>query len=99
VVNTGTVIEDNVILNTGCTVDHHNYIGSHAHLAPGAHLGGDVRIGEGALVGIGTTVIPGRRIGDWAVVGAGSVVTRDIPPYTTAVGIPARVIKRHEPEG
>jgi sugar O-acyltransferase (sialic acid O-acetyltransferase NeuD family) len=96
VVNTGTVICDDVILNTGCTVDHHNYVGSHAHVAPGVHLGGNVHIGEGAFIGIGTAVIPGCSVGEWAMIGAGSVVTKDIPPYATAVGMPARVIMKKE---
>lgn len=98
VVNTGTIIGDNVILNTGCTVDHHNHIGPHVHVAPGAHLGGDVSIEEGALIGIGAIVIPGRSIANWAVVGAGAVVTKDIPPYATTAGAPARVIRKHEAE-
>lgn len=97
VVNTGTVVGDNVILNTACSIDHHNYIKSHAHIAPGTHLGGDIHVGEGALVGIGVSVIPGRSIGDWATVGAGAVVIRDVPPFATAVGVPARFIKQHEP--
>lgn len=93
IVNPGSVIGANVILNTGCTVDHHNRIGDHVHIAPGVHLGGDVQIEEGGFVGIGATVMPQRRIGAWSVVGAGALIHRDVPPWTVAVGVPARVVK------
>lgn len=99
VVNTGTVIGDNVILNTSCTVDHHNRIGDHVHIAPGVHLGGNVKIEKGAVIGIGANVLPERIIGAWSVIGAGSVVTKDIPAHVTAAGVPARVIQRHRPGG
>lgn len=89
VVNTGSMIGDDVILNTGCTVDHHNRIGDHTHIAPGAHLGGDVRVGEGALVGIGATVMPQRHVGDWSVVGAASLVHRNVPDCSIVIGVPA----------
>ena len=92
VVNPGAHIGQGVILNTACTVDHHNRLGDYVHLGPGVHLGGDVEVEEGALIGIGATVMPQRRIGAWSVVGAGAVVTRDIPAYTTVVGVPARAI-------
>lgn len=97
VVNAASAIADNVILNTGSTVDHHNEIGAHAHIAPGVHLGGTVRVGEGALVGIGAAVLPGRRIGTWATIGAGAVVVQDIPDGAVAAGVPARIIKRTAP--
>jgi sugar O-acyltransferase (sialic acid O-acetyltransferase NeuD family) len=94
VVNTGSVISANAILNTGSTVDHHNHIGAHAHIAPGAHLGGHVTVGDGVLVGIGATVMPGQRVGAWSVVGAGTLVHRDVPEKVTAVGVPARILKQ-----
>lgn len=94
VVNTGSAVGADVILNTSCSVDHYNTIADHVHIAPGVHLGGDVTIGEGAFVGIGATVIPQRIIGEWSVIAAGSVVTKDIPPYSMVAGVPARVIRK-----
>jgi len=53
-----------------------------------------VSIGDGSWLGHGTIVLPGARIGKHVVIGAGSVVTGEIPDYSVAVGNPARVIKR-----
>ena len=52
-----------------------------------------ILICKGAWVGAGATILPGIRIGKHAVVGAASVVTKDVPDYAVAVGNPARVIK------
>jgi acetyltransferase-like isoleucine patch superfamily enzyme len=87
-------VGSNVILNTGCSIDHHNVIGDHAHIAPGARLGGNVTVGQGTLIGIGAIVLPGRHIGAWSVVAAGAVVTKDIPDGVVALGSPARTITR-----
>lgn len=54
---------------------------------------GGINIDDDAWLGFGTIVLDGVRIGKGAVVGAGSVVTRDIPDGAIAVGVPARVIK------
>jgi acetyltransferase EpsM len=78
-----------VILNTKASVDHHCQVGDYCHIAD-AHVGGSVSLGEGVFIGLGSTVLPGLRVGDWAVVGAGAVVTKDVPPTTTVVGVPAR---------
>jgi phosphonate metabolism protein (transferase hexapeptide repeat family) len=50
-------------------------------------------IGHDVWIGHGTTVIAGKNIGTGAVIGSGAVVTKDIPPYAIAVGVPARVVK------
>jgi len=54
-----------------------------------------VKIGDGSWLGYGSVVLPGVTIGKHVVIGANSVVTRDIPDYSVAVGVPARVIKRY----
>ena len=50
-------------------------------------------IGKNVWVGEKVTVLPGVHIGEGSIIGANSVVTHDIPPYSIAVGIPAKVIK------
>ena len=50
-------------------------------------------IGYGASLGANSTIVCGVRIGEWAMIGAGAVVTKDIPPHSLAIGNPARVIK------
>lgn len=55
-----------------------------------------VRIGRGAWVAPYVKILPGITIGERAVVGIGSVVTKDVPPQSVAVGVPAKVIKKVE---
>lgn len=81
------------IINTGAIVEHDCVIDDYAHVAPGAVLAGNVFVGQGTLIGVGTNIIPGRRVGEWSIVGAGSVVTQNLPANCVAVGVPARVIK------
>ncbi|HWQ84008.1 MAG TPA: DapH/DapD/GlmU-related protein, partial [Anaerolineales bacterium] len=53
-------------------------------------------IEEGAFIGSDTMLVAPVKIGEGARTGAGSVVTKDIPPYTLAVGVPARSIRKLE---
>lgn len=94
IINSNTKIGSFVIINTGATIDHDNIIKDFAQISPGCNLAGNVTIEEGAFLGTGAVVIPGKTIGAYATIGAGAVVIEDIPPYCTAVGVPARVIKR-----
>ena len=52
-----------------------------------------VRIGEGTVIGLGAMIMPGVTIGERAAIGAGTFVTRDIPPRCVALGNPARIIR------
>lgn len=58
-----------------------------------------VRIGKHCWIGMGACILPGVTIGDGAIIGAGSVVTRDVPPYVVAAGNPCRVIRSRKPVG
>jgi len=64
----------------------------------GAGAGGEIHIEDGVWIGTNSTVLAGVTIGRKAVIGAGSVVNRDIPPFTVAVGNPCRPIKRWDAE-
>ena len=96
VINTGAFVDSYSILNVAVVVSHDATVCRHSNINPGAHLAGNVTIGEGCYVGMGTNVIQGRSIGAWSVIGAGSVVTRNLPPNVTAVGVPAKIIKTRE---
>ena len=93
VVNPDAEIGDNVILNTSCTVDHDCRIEEHAFIGPGAHLGGNVAVGRLCLLGIGVCVLPGLQIGEGTTVGAGAVITKDMPAGAMVYGVPARVVR------
>lgn len=100
VVNPRATIDAHAIINTAAVVEHDAHVGTNAHVAPGVVLCGDTRVGADTLVGANATVLPGVRVTDRCVVGAGSVVTRDIPNNTTAVGTPARALAgRRDPGG
>ena len=55
---------------------------------------GPIVIGSNVWIGDKATILPGVTIGDGAVIGANTVVTHNVPPYSTAVGNPMRIIKR-----
>jgi sugar O-acyltransferase (sialic acid O-acetyltransferase NeuD family) len=94
VLNADALIGENVIINTGATVDHDCIIANGVHLAPGATLCGNVRVGEGTLVGAGATIIPNITIGGRVVVGAGATVVSNVPDGVVVMGTPARVVRK-----
>lgn len=95
VVQTGTTIGRNVILNTGSLIDHDCEIGDHCHIAPGCVISGGVVIGMNTHVGVGASIIQGVQIGRGCLLGAGAVVTKSFPDNVVILGVPAEA---HEPE-
>lgn len=82
----GSLIGHNVVL---ATINHDLSPANNRknHYAP-------IIIGSHVWIGSNATILPGVKIGDWAVVAAGAVVTKDIPALTVAGGVPAKVLKK-----
>lgn len=110
VIDYGCVLGDRVKVHAGCYVAQYSRIGADAFLAPGVRFANDLYpgyeasaaamagpdIGPGAQLGVNVTVLPYVRVGAGSIVGAGSVVTRDVPPFVVAYGNPARVARAVE---
>ena len=88
-------IEDDATVSARSTILAHDE--SRAYTGRGPEVVAKTRIGKGAFVGVHCVILPGITIGSCAIVGAGSVVTRDVPPMVTVVGVPAKVIR--SPDG
>lgn len=88
------VVGSHCIINHGAVVDHDCVIGDFTHIAPLCTLGGAVRVGRGVVVGAGAVVLPGLTIEDYAVIGAGAVVTKNVARGITLVGSPAKPIQK-----
>jgi acetyltransferase EpsM len=93
VVNTGAKLGKHVIVNTGAIVEHDSIIKDGVQLGPGVSMGGRVVVEKSAFIGTGAVLAPRIRVGEGTVVGAGSVVVKDLPPSVLAYGVPARLIR------
>lgn len=98
-INVNTSIGKHCIINTNASVDHDCIIRDFVHISPNATLCGDVHIGVGTHIGAAAVIIPGKKIGRYCTVGAGSVVVNDIPDFSVAFGNPCRIIKANLEQG
>lgn len=105
IIDYGCIIGNNVKIHSNCYVAQYTTIEDEVFLAPGVIIANDIHPGcklsakcmkgptikKGAQIGVNVTILPFLTIGENALVGAGSVVTKDVPAYTVVVGNPARI--------
>ena len=112
---TGIEIHPGARIGKGFFIDHGmgvvigetTEIGDNVTLYQGVTLGGTGKekgkrhptLGNNVMVGVGAKVLGAVNLGDFARVGAGAVVLNDVPPHSTAVGVPAKVVVFREPDG
>lgn len=98
-VNSGCCFQDQggVTLGDGCLVGHNVVFATLDHdkcpSRRGDMTAAPIVVGKDVWIGAHATILKGVTIGDGAIVAAGAVVTRDVPPNTIAAGVPARVVK------
>ena len=91
IIQAGTTVGDYAIVNTHVSIDHDCKIGDFVHIAPGCVLCGGVVVDNDSHLGTGTCVIENVKIGARSLIGAGSVVVKNIPSQSKAYGNPCRV--------
>lgn len=90
-------IQCHVTISNGCKVGDNVFIGPNTSLLNDKYPIGKIQpvtINDGAIIGAGVTVLPNLVIGAKAFVGAGSVVTKNVPPLALVYGVPARIKKK-----
>lgn len=93
VINSCAKIGRHCIINTGAIVEHDNILSDYVHLSPNVALAGMVSVGKSTHIGTGACTKQVVNIASNCIIGAGSVIVRDINESGTYIGVPARKIK------
>jgi sugar O-acyltransferase (sialic acid O-acetyltransferase NeuD family) len=94
IIGPGVEIGDHTILNSAVTIDHDTIIQENVIMGSGVHLPGYVKVLSDTFIGVGSCAVNGVTIGRNCLIGAGSVITKDIPDNVIAAGVPAKEISR-----
>lgn len=90
-----TKIGKHVFVNRGALIGHHTTIEDYVTIQPGANIAGACHVERCAWISMSAVVLDRKKIGCHSIVGAGAVVTQDVPSHVQVVGIPARVVKEN----
>lgn len=97
IVSPGATVGNNCVISTNSSLGHESTMNEHGSLSPKVATGGNVRIGTCTAVMLGVSIAHGVTIGDHTVVGAGSLVLRDLPSNCVAYGTPAKFVRQRLP--
>lgn len=92
-ISVNTSVGNHCLLNVSTAIAHDCIVGDYTSMMSGACVCGHVQIEDGAYLSTNCTIVPGKKVGDHAKIGAGSVVICDVKSGVTVMGVPAKVIK------
>lgn len=87
-------IHDFVLMNLQSTVSHDSVINSYCSIMSAVSISGEVTLNEGIYIGVGARIINQIEVGAYTIIGSGAIVTQSLPANVTAVGIPAKPLKK-----
>lgn len=90
-VGPGTILRKCVLVMANCVVGHNDEVGELCHLSAGCNVSSYVKIGRASDIGLGASVLEKRTIGNYSVVGANSLLTKDIGDSVIYTGSPAKL--------
>ncbi|MBM7622971.1 acetyltransferase [Sporohalobacter salinus] len=90
VINSCSIVGRHCIINTGSIIEHDILIDDFVHISPNVALAGEVKVGKGSWIGMGSNIIQGKSVGSDTIIGAGSVVVKDIGDNKKAFGVPCK---------
>lgn len=93
ILQANVTVGDNSSIHMGALIGHETEIGYSVFIAHAVSISGCCSIGDGTFIGTNATILPRVRIGRWVTVGAGAVITKDVPDRAVIVGNPGRTIK------
>lgn len=91
-------LEDEVVIGPHCSITAGNHLFKNGSVRFGGYEYKPIRIGKGSWLGANVCVLAGVTIGQGSLIAAGSVVTKDVPPYSIMGGVPAKLIKSQAPD-